>query len=475
MTSNRNFFGAEFYPTPQTFLNQLDIDCNNKICLEPSAGSGNIIEYLKANGAKKVYACEKHQELAHLAKAKASIFLGNDCLNLTEEDILDVNLIIMNPPFSEGEKHVLHLHQIAPEGCEIKAILPTNMLENTYNSERKRLSKLIHHYGYYENYENAFSDADRQTNVDISFVTIVKPILSNDFDFDGFLTYDQNQTNDTEGIVQHNELAALVNKYLYSIKALKTLEEFKESVRHCDVLSKTDIGISFQYNKTTTSIIDMKLTIKERYWNKALQMLNIDKYVTSGVSKKIQLFAKRQAIYPFSLHNIYRMVDIIFQTKHENMKYALAETIDKFTQYTHENRYGLEGWKTNLGHLLNTKFIINNFVEPTFRNPDKLQSSSSYGKEQQLTDLVKALCYFKGLDFDEIIDEESGTRRFYRLQSFIHRMNGLERGRWYSWGFFEIKAFKKGTVHFKFQNNDDWKLLNQIYAEVKGEVLPESI
>lgn len=45
---------------------------------------------------------------------------------------------------------------------------------------------------------------------------------------------------------------------------------------------------------------------------------------------------------------------------------------------------------------------------------------------------------------------------------------------WYDWGFFEIKAFKKGTMHFKFKNINDWYLLNKAYGELKGFTLSEA-
>jgi hypothetical protein len=50
-----------------------------------------------------------------------------------------------------------------------------------------------------------------------------------------------------------------------------------------------------------------------------------------------------------------------------------------------------------------------------------------------------------------------------------------EYGTWYDWGFFEVKVFKKGTMHLKFKDEKVWENLNRKYAKIKGQVLPEKI
>lgn len=40
--------------------------------------------------------------------------------------------------------------------------------------------------------------------------------------------------------------------------------------------------------------------------------------------------------------------------------------------------------------------------------------------------------------------------------------------------FFEIKGYKKGTVHVKFKDDKIWALFNRRVAEIKGYPLPEA-
>src|SRR5690606_24958183 len=49
----------------------------------------------------------------------------------------------------------------------------------------------------------------------------------------------------------------------------------------------------------------------------------------------------------------------------------------------------------------------------------------------------------------------------------------LQWGKWFEWGFFRIRCYKKGTVHFEFREEKDWIAFNQKVAKIKGYPLPE--
>jgi hypothetical protein len=50
----------------------------------------------------------------------------------------------------------------------------------------------------------------------------------------------------------------------------------------------------------------------------------------------------------------------------------------------------------------------------------------------------------------------------------------IEWGKWTYWGFFRIRGYKKGTMHFEFQNKNDLEMFNRRVAEIKGWRLPET-
>ena len=113
-------FNANFYPTPPeviALMMQGDT-IENKIFLEPSAGKGDIVEYLTDNGAKSVLACEDNEDLKNILITKCRVIEG-DFLNLESDKISHIDYVVMNPPFSNGAEHLLHAYHIAPKGCKI--------------------------------------------------------------------------------------------------------------------------------------------------------------------------------------------------------------------------------------------------------------------------------------------------------------------------------------------------------------------
>lgn len=66
---------ADFYPTPDEVINTMMMseDFVGKTILEPSAGKGNIVDWLKKNGAGKVIACEKDTNIKKLLNGKCDI------------------------------------------------------------------------------------------------------------------------------------------------------------------------------------------------------------------------------------------------------------------------------------------------------------------------------------------------------------------------------------------------------------------
>lgn len=108
-------FNKDFYPTPSDVIERMlmGVDIEDKVILEPSAGKGNIVDYLNANGAREVLACEKDADLAMIVRNKCRL-LAMDFLSVQSPDVSHINLIVMNPPFSAEEKHILHAWEIAP-------------------------------------------------------------------------------------------------------------------------------------------------------------------------------------------------------------------------------------------------------------------------------------------------------------------------------------------------------------------------
>jgi hypothetical protein len=76
-------------------------------------------------------------------------------------------------------------------------------------------------------------------------------------------------------------------------------------------------------------------------------------------------------------------------------------------------------------------------------------------------DIVKALCFVVGMNYNDCTP----------LNTFCQRM-AMQWGKWHEWGFFRIRGYKKGTMHFEFVDEKVWEMFNRRVAEIKGWALP---
>lgn len=469
-------FNDSFYPTPLSVLDQMGIDCYDKVCLEPSSGKGDIIDYLNKNGASQVLCCEYNKDLATISASKGQL-IANDFFSVTSEMISHVNLIVMNPPFSNADKHIMHAWNIAPEGCEIIALCNWETINNDRGYSRKELAELISNYGESVNLKDCFSQAERTTNVQVGLVKLFKPVVTEGNGFDGFyLDYDSELQENA--VIGFNEIKAVVNTYVAAVRCFDKVEAVaaelkaftnvtfvgkqKEDKSYEKHLLSFGEGLTFKTSYSDSAGVITKSqfakAFQKKCWNYIFDLVNIQKYVTKGVMEDINKFINNRKNYPFTVKNISKMLDIIVGTREQTMQKAIVEAVDNFTRHTHENRFGVEGWKTNDGHLLNKKFIVNYVAGYEFGNNLRVKTYNSHQVEY-LIDLQKALCLITAIDFDTIAK--------------VHQLKDLTANTWYEWGFFEFKVYKKGTGHFKFKDEKVWEMLNRAYARIKGQVLPE--
>ena len=458
-------FHKEFYPTPVEVLDMMAIECSGKIVLEPHAGKGDIVKYLNSHGALAVACCEINPDLRSIS-GKYGDMIGEDFLKITAEDISHVDMIVMNPPFSNADEHILHAWEIAPEGCEIISLCNWETVENGFSIRRNRLVSKVHDHGIKQCLGSVFDTAERKTGVDIGLIKLYKPVVNDHTKYEGFFMEEEPEEECADGIMSYNEIRATVNRYVAAAKKFKEVENvMSELGALTSPLGVSAPGMTLSYNDHLTSSEQYLKWLQKGAWDHLFSKMNLKKFVTSKVMEDINKFVETQHNVPFTMRNVYHMFDIIVGTRENTLNKALEEAIDNFTRYTHENRFHVEGWKTNSGHMLNRKFIVHYCVEKSWSG--KMAFCHS-GHVDKINDLAKVLCNITGTDYNKVGD----IRDAYKDKD--HRRVDLETNTWYDWGFFQFKVFKKGTMHVKFMNEDDWYLLNQKYGELKGFSLYES-
>ena len=453
-------FNADFYPTPKEVIHQMisRLDLDGKVVLEPSSGKGDIIDVLKEHGAN-VLCCEINEDLAKISASKAKL-IANDFLSVTSDKISHIDCIVMNPPFSADEQHIVHAWNIAPNGCEIVALCNWQTLANPYSKTRRELVSLISNYGYSENIGDLFSNAERKTGIDIGLIRLTKPGTNDDFS-DFFTDEDDNPERQEYGLMSYNAVREVVQRY---VNAVKLYDEVLENAVKMNALTEgigvSDIVFTCSQKDVPTTRDQFAKELQKKSWAWIINKMNLKKYSTRGLTEDINKFVEQQKSMKFTMKNIYKMLDVIIQTTGQRMDKALLEVFDNLTMHHHENRWNVEGWKTNSHYLVNKKFI-NPYICPESSWGGK---DLNYNQADRLDDLDKALCFITGENWND-------NRRF----SYTINTLRPEYGEWFDWGFFEVKLFKKGTGHFKFKDENVWALFNQQIARIKGFPLPESI
>lgn len=190
----------------------------------------------------------------------------------------------------------------------------------------------------------------------------------------------------------------------------------------------------------------------------------MDKYATNGLREQINKFVEKQVNVPFTMHNIYQVISMVVQTTGLRMDKALLEAFDLICSFSAENSTAGEKWKTNANYMVNRKFIVPYMTDydARYSTLNKHMSLNYGGNVTRIEDVIKALCYITGTNYDNITN----------LYDYVYK-NNLSYGTWYEWSFFRIKGFKKGTMHFEFTDEDVWIRFNQQVAKQRGWILPK--
>lgn len=457
-------FNADFYPTPTNVIQKMveGLDLKDKIILEPSAGSGAIVDYLQELGAT-VISCEKDERLKVIVKSKCK-HIADDFLTVTSDQISHINYIIMNPPFSRGAEHLIHAYNIAPKGCKLVCLLNAQTLKNYYSQTRKELFSIVEKYGQIINLGNCFEEAERKTAVEVDMIVIQKEGLNYNAEFEGFFTDEEPEEHQEEGMMQYNVVRDLVNRY---VAAVKLYDEQLELGKKMNNLLSGFYGKDLAFNCTENGAIklrnEFKTDLQKSGWQFIFSKMNMQKYATRGLKEDINKFVEERKNLPFTMRNIYHMIDIVIGTQSQRMDKAILEAFDAITQHHADNRYNVKGWKTNSHFLVGKKFILPNCVSPA---KEYGYTNSSYNylssyKSETISDLEKALCFVTATNYDEITPINKAINRNLYGEYYENSE------------FFKYKAFKNGNMHFEFKSEEVWALFNQKVAKIKGYPLFE--
>lgn len=399
---------------------------------------------------------------------------------LTYQAYKEYDLIIMNPPFSNGDKHLLKALDIQKHGGSIVCLLNAETLRNPYTESRKQLVKLLDEYNAVVEYiENAFSEAERKARVDVALIKVCIPRNDNNMSIFEKLAEAKSYTEPTAEESSELEVAdfikATVNHYNIEVEAgIELIKTYNRMLPYLNtsfntdergytepIIALTDGDGGYSHKMTVNKYVK---AVRLKYWK---TLLTNEKFIGKLTSKLQQEYREKVhsfADYDFSEFNIRTLaVEINSQIK-SGIESEIINMYDKLTEehsYYPEcskNRHLYDGWKTNKAWKIDKKSIIPCYG--VFNSYDsKPRVYDAYGL---LADIERILNFFDGNMTAEINLHRQLELNFQR---------GITKN--VQCKFFDVTFYKKGTVHITFTCPELIDRFN-IYAAQNKKWLPPS-
>lgn len=501
----------DFFPTPRSVARKMLAKIENKDAryfLEPSAGKGDIADTIRnpttfdefcedhpdetvresrrqgeyrswSDNARDsrvhVDVIENYPDLIQVLRGKEYEVVGFDWL--TYEGVSYYDAIVMNPPFSEGAKHLLKAWDFLHHG-EIVCLLNEETLKNQCDAERQRIAQLVNQFGSVEYLGDCFARAERKTAVNVAMVhlrkvapddtaTLWASSKSNEKSFDGEFDGDATMLaiRDNLGNMQHwfnmaNE--HWIRGIEHIRKAHYFLTQNKISSRHGSREDSIETILSMALTNVHTCRAEFLRNHRRWAWTSVFEQMEFDRWLDSKQRERFMRDVQRDSTIPFTAENIKATLQNVFASRNRLFDESVANVFDELCRHAVENGEGparpasvrSEGWKTNDNYKVNKRLIFPWGVELDFSGHLHAHSYGSGSSAVVCSDLDRILCVLDGKPFAEC----------YTVGRAIERANP---GELIDSQYFEIRGYKKGTLHLKWKREDLWERFNQTAAAGK--------
>lgn len=489
----------DFYPTPQNLIDKMlcDLDFSMiKSILEPSAGKGNIIEALKKKEEVHSYGYNKYQfeidcievdqNLQHILKGKSFRVVYNDFL--TYNTMKEYDLIVMNPPFSNGCKHLLKaLEMQKRNGGAVICLLNAETLKNPCTNDRQDLQRKLAEYNAKIEYmQDAFLDAERKTAVEIALVKVQLPEVHREsFILEGLRKAQEKrefQEEENTQLIDSDFFKAIVNQYQLEVEAgIKLIKEYYamkpfilsefgkdketgETIQTGGCILSLDIHTNRDKYNNKLSVNEYIREVRKKYWKALFENSKFIGRLTSSLQQDFYNKIEEMKDYDFSLYNIYQLKIDMQKKVVKGIEDTIIELFDELSHKysywdeTSKNIHYYNGWKTNRSWIINKKVIIPLRAYNEFWGR---YEPSDYKIVNKLQDIEKCFNYLDGglteaVDLKESLKfaEEYGETKDIQLK------------------YFTVTFYKKGTCHITFNNEELLKKFNIFGSQHKGWLPP---
>lgn len=500
---------SEFYPTPpelvQKMLEGIDFDCIGTI-LEPSAGKGDILKEIAIEENDGYYrhfdvdCIEIDPNLRQILKYNFSeerrIELGDNRyrpelktffengIHIVHDDFLTYqsykryDLIILNPPFSEGDKHLYKALQMQERyGGAIVCLLNAQTVKNPHTRLQLEVAQMLKKYNAQIEYiENAFATAERKTGVEAALVKVNIERKYEESDIYNKMKaaerVDEFTQQDCTELEIGDFIKAMVSMYNVEVRSgLELIRQYKALSPH--ILTSFDADRAYNDPILKLSLGDHELKsensylqkVRSKYWKALLSNKKFIGKLTSSLQERYRSEVERLENYEFSEFNILTLATemntfIKSGIEEEALKMFRKLTIEHTCGEFSKNVHYFNGWTTNKACKIEKKVILPCYgvFSSWCYSTNHLDAGAA---RSYLEDIERVLNYFDGAMSREVSSWDIITQSF---KFGITKNIQLK--------YFTVTFYKKGTVHIVFNCPELIKRFNIYAAQNKNELPP---
>jgi hypothetical protein len=484
------FDTIDFYPTPRALIDEMltgiDYDKLGAV-LEPSAGKGNIIDALKEKARIHSYRCRENdidldavefsEDLQHVLRGKGVRVVHDDFL--TYHTYKRYSLIVMNPPFSTGDKHLLKALDMMSAGGRVVCLLNAETLQNPYTNTRKDLARrLVDLKASVQFIRNAFLGAEVKSDVEVALVKVDIPGEEPESDLLAGLrqseTYAEEEPAGPARAMVHGEfMQQIVQQYNFEVRAgVKLIREYQAMRPLFRPTFKSD-----RYN-ADGCMLSLKIGDKDRgdlvntfvrqvrskYWEALFSSDEFRSLLTTNLLDQFMKKINELTEYDFSLYNIMQIRMEISRMMCKSVEDTILALFDELSHKhswydeTSNNIHYYNGWKTNQAWKINKKVIIPlHAIDTSWSSRLRFE----YRAKDKLADIEKVLNY---------LDDGRAESRVIMKVLDAAENNGQTKK--IPLKHFDVTFYKKGTCHIEFRDMDLLKKFNLFGSQKKGWLPP---
>lgn len=418
------------------------------------------------------------QHHASLKELGANI-IGYDFLQT--ESLATVSHVIMNPPFSEGARHVLHAWRCVYD-AEIVAIVNAETIKNPFSIERQKLVELIEKHGSVQFLQNQFTDdVERKTDVEVALIYLEKvpakfinlesimeglsvdaPDLTVDVETCNALSLPSNFIHDTcvrfrqavAAARKASEALAVANRFAAGVGV--TLEEMQAK------------GVGNDFRQTSGKLReDAENDFKERYqdlqkraWAQIIRSTLITDKISNQARRKLESASADICLLEFSPANIHGFLAGVLQSMGDIYENMVCDLFDTIIERSSDNVVFYKSWKSNQKHKVGMRIRKSRFIIPNF--------GVTYGSNLRYED-----CMFLA-DIDKVFGYLHGISGPYEGISHAVKKMDIKSSERIETKFFDFRFYPgAGTIHFYPKSEEVVEKINKFVGKVRNWIPSE--